>query len=476
LTVDEDLPLVEHRNGWKQARSRMRQLELSTERLSSRWLAGNVVVVAAAVLFLLTAIVLGTSVSRMLGNAAKTERAQIVLKDAGDLQDAMTVASSTARTYLLTHDNTVLRDRNLAIKTVANRLHTLGTLLADDPAGKAILAQVRHYLERRIALYDQLIAGRSPVSVSDSEAERLRLARINDGQISQLRETANDRFRHFQHLTIEDMRLSMILALITGIASPLFGFIGVHLLRRERERQQARELRQERIHVQRLAIMGETSAMLAHEINQPLTAAANFVAAARRLLDSDGADKTKATLDRVEQQIQRAVAIVRKLRRFIGKHETEHSAEAPDILAQDAITLLGTMNGSIDLKTAIAPDLPPVLVDRVQVQQVLVNLMRNAIEAMQGSARRELLLSMVYAGGKTVQVALADTGPGLVPEVAERLFQPFVSTKSDGMGVGLSICQSIVTQHGGRIWAEPNPHGGTIFFFTLPVVAASAAP
>ena len=114
--------------------------------------------------------------------------------------------------------------------------------------------------------------------------------------------------------------------------------------------------------------------------------------------------------------------------------------------------------------------------DRVQVQQVLVNLMRNAIEAMQGSARRELLLSMVYAGGKTVQVALADTGPGLVPEVAERLFQPFVSTKSDGMGVGLSICQSIVTQHGGRIWAEPNPRGGTIFYFTLPVVAGSAAP
>jgi len=107
---------------------------------------------------------------------------------------------------------------------------------------------------------------------------------------------------------------------------------------------------------------------------------------------------------------------------------------------------------------------------------VLVNLMRNAIEAMQDSAQRELLLSMVYAGGKTVQVALADTGPGLAPEVAGRLFQPFVSTKSDGMGVGLSICQSIVTQHGGRIWAEPNPRGGTIFYFTLPVVAGSAAP
>jgi C4-dicarboxylate-specific signal transduction histidine kinase len=458
-----------------EGRPRFRSVKFSTDGISSRWFVGNAAVIAAATLFLLTAILLGASVVRMLDNAAKTEEAQTVLHEVSNLQDSMTRASTSARLYILSHSDAMLRDRTLAIRGVIEHLDALGVVLADDPEGSALLVQTRKNIERRLALYDQVLAGKSSGPIALGEGQRLALARINDGQMAQLRERSNDRFRHFQNLVTRDMRLSMILALVTGIASPLFGFIGIHLLRRERESQQARELQMELIHVQRLAIMGETSAMLAHEINQPLTAATNYISVARRLLDNDGADKTRPVLDRVEQQIQRAAAIVRKLRRFIEKREAERNAESPDILVEDAITLLGTIDSSINLKTEIAPNLPPLLVDRVQVQQVLVNLMRNAIEAMQSSAQHALVLSLTYAGGKTVEVALADTGPGLSTEVAERLFQPFVSTKAGGMGVGLSICQSIVSQHGGRIWAEANPEGGTIFRFTLPVAEVRAA-
>jgi len=303
----------------------------------------------------------------------------------------------------------------------------------------------------------------------------LKLTRSGNALISQLRDRGRANFKRYQNRVTDDMHMAMILVLVAGITAPLFGLIGIRLLRRERESQQARELQQELIHVQRLAIMGETSAMLAHEINQPLTAATNYISVVRRLLKSDSVEKTTTVLDRVEQQIQRAAAIVLKLRRFIEKRETERAAEAPETLAEDAITLLGTIDATTTLKTKIAPNLPPVLVDRVQVQQVLVNLMRNAIEAMQGSAQRQLVLSMTCADDKTIQVSLADTGPGLSPDVAARLFQPFISTKTSGMGVGLSICQSIVSQHGGRIWAEANPAGGTIFRFTLPIVALRAA-
>jgi len=346
--------------------------------------------------------------------------------------------------------------------------------MADDADGLALLAEIRFQVARRITLYNALMTSGAPALLPSAETERMKIIRLNNIEISRLRQRAAEDFRRYQTRVIDDMNLAMVLVLISGITAPLFGLIGIRLLRRERESQQTRELQLELIHVQRLAIMGETSAMLAHEINQPLSAASNYITVVRRHLERGSADKAQEVLERVEQQVQRAAAIVRKLRRFIEKREAERSAESPDTLVEDAITLLGTMDGSVELTTQIAPDLPAVFVDRVQVQQVLVNLMRNAIEAMQGCARRELVLAMTMHT-QMIEVSLADTGPGLSPDVAARLFQPFVSTKMGGMGVGLSICQSIVSQHGGRIWAEANPAGGTIFRFTLPIVALRAA-
>ena len=234
----------------------------------------------------------------------------------------------------------------------------------------------------------------------------------------------------------------------------------------------------ELIHTQRLALMGETASMLAHEVNQPLAAATNYLAAVNRMAaNPDGArpDKLKDAVQKTAEQIGRAVTIVQRLRNFIGKRDSERAAESPALLVADAVALYGTLGSGVRLQTQVAAGLPNLLVDRVQIQQVLVNLMRNALEAMQDSAQRELELDVAAGGRDMVQFRLRDTGPGLPQEVAEKLFRPFVSTKAGGMGVGLSICQKIVTDHGGRIWAEAGPGGGTVFCFALPELHNEAA-
>jgi two-component system sensor kinase FixL len=143
-------------------------------------------------------------------------------------------------------------------------------------------------------------------------------------------------------------------------------------------------------------------------------------------------------------------------------------------MVADAVSLLGTLSDKLHLKTHIAPDVPDMRIDRIQIQQVLVNLMRNAIEAMQACPQQELFLEAARGAGDTVLFRLHDTGPGLTADMAARLFQPFTSTKKNGMGVGLSICQRIVTDHDGRIWVEPGAAGGTIFCFTIPAAEDQA--
>jgi two-component system sensor kinase FixL len=159
------------------------------------------------------------------------------------------------------------------------------------------------------------------------------------------------------------------------------------------------------------------------------------------------------------------------LRTFIKKGETEFAAEDIAKLIEEgsAIALVGARERGVKVRVQAAAQLPEVLVDKIQIQQVIVNLMRNAIEAMEQSPRRELTVTAgPAADARYIVVRIVDTGPGLAPAVAERLFQPFVTTKAQGMGVGLSICRSIVAGHGGELIARPNPEGGTIFSFTLP--------
>ncbi len=245
------------------------------------------------------------------------------------------------------------------------------------------------------------------------------------------------------------------------------------------------ELRAELLHVSRLSAAGEMASALAHELNQPLTAVASAVRAAERMLSSPSDKETqlqiRSAIDLAAKQAVRGGQIVRRLRDFVSKDgEADKKVEDLSKLVEEAgaLAFVGTKERGIKLSSRLGGRLPGVLVDRTQIQQVLFNLMRNAIEAMTRDHRTEpepprpeLSVSAKMIDAEMVEVVVADNGPGLAPELVGRLFDPFVSTKQDGMGMGLSICRSIIEAHGGRIWAGPNPSGGSLFRFTLPTAS-----
>jgi len=216
--------------------------------------------------------------------------------------------------------------------------------------------------------------------------------------------------------------------------------------------------------------MGEMASALAHELNQPLSAIANYLNGARRLLERETGSDPRAVeaVTKAAEQALRAGDIIRRLRDFLARGEGERSVESLAKLVHEAcdLALVGAKEAGVDVHYQLDPHLDRVVVDRVQIQQVVVNLVRNALEAMQGQARRELLVSTKVEDDMAV-VSVVDTGPGLDEAAAARLFQPFVTTKAQGMGVGLSISRTIVEAHGGRIWTEVNSGGGAIFRFSV---------
>lgn len=243
----------------------------------------------------------------------------------------------------------------------------------------------------------------------------------------------------------------------------------------EQRRTQARleELQAELVHMSRLSEMGEMASTLAHELNQPLGAISNYTKGCKRLLahpSPENVAKTVEVLDKAAEQALRAGQIIRRLREFVTRGETEKRVEPVASLIKEASTLalVGAREQGVVARVHVDPRVTSVLADRVQVQQVLINLMRNAREAMQQGHRRELRVEACPAGTDHVEIAVVDTGPGISDAVADRLFQPFVTTKASGMGVGLSICRTIVEAHGGRLWVERNEAGGATFRLTLP--------
>jgi two-component system sensor kinase FixL len=249
------------------------------------------------------------------------------------------------------------------------------------------------------------------------------------------------------------------------------GFIR-DLTERQQTETRLQELQAELVHMSRFTALGEMASTLAHEINQPLTAISNYLKGCRRLLERSTEEKSVMLRQAVEQaadQALRAGRIIRHLREFVARGESERHVESLAKLIEEAsaLALVGAKEKGVRVAFRFDPQAPRVLVDRIQIQQVLLNLMRNAIEAMQDSPRRELHVRTEAKPDGLVEVSVADTGPGISPEITGRLFHPFVTTKKHGMGVGLSICRTIVESHGGKIWADSTPGEGTAFRFTL---------
>lgn len=255
------------------------------------------------------------------------------------------------------------------------------------------------------------------------------------------------------------------------------GFIRDLTERRAQERR-LQELQSELVHVSRLTAMGEMASSLAHELNQPLSAITSYLRGAGTLLKTEQIDRARIgeALDRSAVQALRAGDIIKRLREFVAKGETQHALENPAVLLEEAaaLALVGAKEHGVRVSLRCDRDLPDVVVDKIQVQQVALNLIRNAVEAMETTNRRELTISVRRQEDNLALFSVADTGTGIAPEIAEQLFQPFVTSKVNGMGVGLSICRTIIEGHGGSISARPNDGGGTIFEFTIPFAEREA--
>ena len=250
------------------------------------------------------------------------------------------------------------------------------------------------------------------------------------------------------------------------------GFIR-DLTERQKTEGRLQDLQSELVHIGRLSALGEMSSALAHELNQPLSAVGNYINGARRLMDSGApSEAVREGLEKAAVQTLRAGEIIRRLRDFVQKGETDRRMESLSKLVEEAcaLALLGVKDADIRVAIRLDQHHDEILADRVQIQQVLLNLIRNGVDAMMDGAERRLVISSKAIDGDMVQVSVSDTGGGMAPEVLDKLFQPFVTTKPQGMGVGLSICRTIVESHGGRIWPEANVPRGTVFHFTLPAI------
>jgi signal transduction histidine kinase len=229
-------------------------------------------------------------------------------------------------------------------------------------------------------------------------------------------------------------------------------------------------------HLARVYTVGEMSTAIAHEVNQPLVAIKNSALAARRRLignETLSLAKVHELLDKIEAQASRAGDVVQSLRAMVKKHEPEAVETELGELIAAALKLVEMESGiaNIRIEPAISPELPPVFVDGIQIQQVVLNLTRNAIEAIEGAGIASSVIKVAVVGSakNEIAVSVADCGPGIAPKDANLIFDPFYSTKRAGLGVGLSISRAIVEAHGGRLWSAPNEGGGCVFQFTLPV-------
>lgn len=251
----------------------------------------------------------------------------------------------------------------------------------------------------------------------------------------------------------------------------------IDISERHRSAETVRVLQSELAHASRVSAMGEMAAQFAHELSQPLTAISTCAEGAEDILSTPGGkvDSALTAVRIIAAQAKRASEIIRRTRKFIEKHEHEKVRADVNSLVRDAADLIqGDANRrNVEMHLRLTESLPAALVDVVQIQQVIVNLARNGIDAMSGNdPTRRLLVISTEPSPDGIVVSIEDSGPGISPDIRERLFEPFFSTKSDGLGIGLSICRSIVEAHGAHLVVSSTPGQGAQFRFALPSQAA----
>jgi two-component system sensor kinase FixL len=365
-------------------------------------------------------------------------------------EEALQVAEARLRSIMRTvPDAMIIIDQRGLIEALSMTAERLFGYTADEVVGRNIKLfmpsphREAHdgYLERYLTTGERHIIG---------------IGRIVVGQ-------RKDGTTFPMHLTIGEMR--------TGDKHYFTGFIR-DLTDQQLTEARLRELQAEVTHMSRFTALGEMASTLAHEINQPLTAINNYLRGCHRLaqrLEGEPVPALQDALAKAGDQALRAGQIIRRLREFVARGDSERRIENLPKLIEDASTLalVGAREQAITVSFRLDPRAEQVMVDRIQIQQVLVNLIRNAFEILMDSAGERELSIETGLFDDTVRVSVADSGAGLSPDVRAHLFQPFVTTKQKGMGLGLSICRTIIEAHGGKIWVDSRPQGGTIFRFTL---------
>lgn len=359
----------------------------------------------------------------------------------------------------------------------------LRSILATVPDAMVVIDEIGHILSFSAAA--EKLFGYSETEVVGENVEMLMPSpdrERHDGYLAKYRRTGERKIIGIGRVTTARHRDGYTFPIELSIGEAWLGdkriFTGfIHdITQRQQTESRLQDLQAELAHVGRVSEMGTLASSLAHELNQPLTAITNYCEGARELLAGDLDQETTETvrdaLGEAAKEAVRAGQIVRRLRDFISHGDTERRVESLSRLVTEAnaLALVGSREHGIEVQLHLDPDAESVFVDRIQIQQVLTNLIRNAIDAMLDSQFRTLTVRTEDRPKGFVTVSVVDTGSGISEEIAPNLFQPFITSKKGGMGIGLSLCRTIVEGHGGRIWYEPKAAGGTAFRFTIPAV------
>ncbi len=462
---------------WDDARRAVASLESSTG-ATPRWLAAISTLIVALLLLLVSFAANHINTDRAQETMRRVQHHTAVIEQTANTNVALLRVGVALRSYALAGASFQAETYLANWKVLNRRFAELAELVSANPLQTERTARLKADIDRYFVDYDA--GGGRAMPDKQEVAERLSASTVAEhdrqtgvrvrGLFDAIANTERDTLAAIRLEAESDQRALQWIANICFILAILSGVVSLLLMQGDRGRNKLRELHLEFMHTQRLALMGQTSVAIAHEVNQPLTAASNYLAVLRNISAGGGQlppERVKEIVPKIDVQIRRAGDIVQRLRNFLAVRGGERVSETPKTLIADAVDLLGTLDNTIKLETHIELGLPSVLVDRVQIQQVLVNLMRNALEAMKDKPQRRLILRASVMPGHKVKISIEDNGSGLPDQVARNLFKPFVSSKRSGMGVGLSICQTIITAHGGRIWADSTPKGAT-FHFTLP--------